>query len=558
MLTLQINVGVLVVATSSLPSGNQGTAYVSQLSATGGVPPYNWAVGSSTPLPAGLTLSSSGLLSGTPGAASSATYGFTVTDSAKNTATAGLKLVVNPATGTVPDGQYSFVFAGTAPEGTPVSPNAVAINGTFAITSGVVTSGFFDENTNTNPALVEQPITGGSLSDGANRLGQLVLTTPSGTMTFALAAPASFAAGGAIRMIEFDDATGAGSRGAGVLKGALANAAAAAIGGNFAFLLSGTDIRQRQQALICSFQTNGAGAITNGNANSNQEGTPEVFNSLTGSYAVDANGRGVLKVRLGGVTFSFSFYQVSPGEWLTISLDPATLNSPLVSGRVLQQTGAPFSTASLPTTGVVELSGLAPTSTGTTPDITVGLETSDGHGNVAFTFDNFTGSLTSGESASAVFAVDSVTGRALASSSSNAAFAPIVYIIDSSRAFVLDSDTAASSGLVELQSGSPFTNASFSGSYLGGSLPLVDTSVLNEAGLVVADGGGNLELTTDRSTPDGLQLYYTVTGTYAVDSRGRAVVTAADGVSRIFYLVSPDKIAYLSGDGGGYLGSFEQ
>jgi uncharacterized protein (TIGR03437 family) len=55
-----------ITTASPLPSGTVGTAYSQQLAATPGFPmPYTWSVGSGT-LPAGLSLSISGLISGTP------------------------------------------------------------------------------------------------------------------------------------------------------------------------------------------------------------------------------------------------------------------------------------------------------------------------------------------------------------------------------------------------------------------------------------------------------------------------------------------------------------
>ncbi len=89
-------------------------------------------------------------------------------------------------------------------------------------------------------------------------------------------------------------------------------------------------------------------------------------------------------------------------------------------------------------------------------------------------------------------------------------------------------------------------------------MSLVNTSVLNEAGIVAADGDGNILLTMNRSSPVGLVQYQNVAGTYAVDDTGRVVVTTPDGDTRIFYIVSPTKIAYLTSDGAGYLGSFAQ
>ena len=66
----------LSVASNTLPAGITGTPYNRQLVASGGVPPYTWSLASGTTLPPGLTLSASGLISGTPTAAG--TFPFTV------------------------------------------------------------------------------------------------------------------------------------------------------------------------------------------------------------------------------------------------------------------------------------------------------------------------------------------------------------------------------------------------------------------------------------------------------------------------------------------------
>jgi Putative Ig domain len=563
-MVLQISGGALTISTASLPAGTEGVAYSSQLAAAGGVPPYSWTLSPTVPLAAGLTLTSSGLLAGTPTGVSNTTPIFTVVDSAGDGASAGLNLLVQSAPAPVPDGYYAFVFGGTSPQGTPIAPNAIAINGTFTVRGGTVLSGFYDANTNSGPTLIEQPITGGTLTASANGLGTLVLKAGTASTTLALAIPPSAAPGkdSAIRIIEFDDADGNGTRGSGVLKPALPNPTTAAIQGNFAFLLSGSDLNQNEQALIGSFQTDGQGNIIGGLADSNQAGATYAFQRVNGTYSVDANGRGVFQFVLGpgpiedNIMFHYSFYQVSPGEWLTISLDPATLNSPLVGGSVIQQKTGPFNNASLTGTSVLELSGLAPTTGGIVPDITLGLATSNGNGNLSASFDEYNGTLNTGRSAAYTYSVDPTTGRIPTASSSGQG--PTLYLIDGTRAFVLGSDGSSSSGLLELQSGSPFTNASFSGNYLGGSLPLINTSVLNEAGIVAADGNGNVLFTTNRSGPQGLAQYQNVSGTYAVDGTGGVVVTTPDAVTRIFYVVSPTKVAYLTSDGGGYLGSFEQ
>jgi hypothetical protein len=65
----------LVITTTSLPGGTAGTAYSQTLAATGGQTPYTWSMNGGS-LPAGLSLSAGGVISGTPTTAN--TYNFTV------------------------------------------------------------------------------------------------------------------------------------------------------------------------------------------------------------------------------------------------------------------------------------------------------------------------------------------------------------------------------------------------------------------------------------------------------------------------------------------------
>lgn len=63
---LTIRIGdPLMIKTTTLPDGAQGTAYSQTLAATGGIAPLTWSVDSGM-LPAGLTLAAGGTLSGTP------------------------------------------------------------------------------------------------------------------------------------------------------------------------------------------------------------------------------------------------------------------------------------------------------------------------------------------------------------------------------------------------------------------------------------------------------------------------------------------------------------
>ena len=551
-LTLAISGGQLKI-TSTLPSGQVGVPYSFQTTASGGIPPYSWSVVSGA-LPGGLTLSASGVLSGTPAAAGNFNPVIQVADSTTtNTFQQNLPIVINPATGSLPNGNYSFVFSGTNSKNAPV-----AIDGSFALLSGTVFAGFYDENASPSAPALDQTIMGGTVTANPNGLGTLKLTLTVGSaVTFAYAIPSSIGTVGNdsdIRIIEFDDSSGTGMRGSGVLKYQSGIGDTSAIRGSYAFRLSGASSSAAPTAIAGSLVLDGKGNVTSGEADRNDNGTVANVASVTGTYTVDAIGRGLLKLNLNGTTYSYSFYQVSPGELLAISVDQVSSTIPLVSGSILQQAGTPFSNASLKGTGVLELNGLAAVSGNTTPDLTLGLATTDGSGDFAVSYDEYKNQTLSQQSFTGKYAVDAATGRVAVTSGGTPA---ILYLVSGSQAFVLGGDSSASSGLLEAQSGSPFANASFKGNYLGGSFTLASPAVTHEVGQAAADGSGNLVIAFDSSGPKGLVTSGTLTGTYVVDSHGRAVVTAADGATRIFYVVSPTKVAFLSG-ADGYVGSFEQ
>ena len=164
----------LVVTSSALPGAASGQPYTAQLTASGGTPGYNWVIRKGA-LPAGLTLSNNGAISGTPTA--SGTYNFTtqVSDSSSpgQTANAAAALTVSggatsplvitsSALAPAPVGSnYNASFAasggtpgytwslasGTLPNGLTLSPTSGAITGTpqhegrWPITVAVTDSG---------------------------------------------------------------------------------------------------------------------------------------------------------------------------------------------------------------------------------------------------------------------------------------------------------------------------------------------------------------------------------------------------------------------------------
>jgi hypothetical protein len=88
----------LKLAGGTLPNATPGVAYSQTLPTTGGTAPFTFALApNSGPLPTGLTLSSAGLLSGTPSAAGTFSFTVQVTDSANpaQIATATFSLTVS-------------------------------------------------------------------------------------------------------------------------------------------------------------------------------------------------------------------------------------------------------------------------------------------------------------------------------------------------------------------------------------------------------------------------------------------------------------------------------
>ena len=87
----------LSVSTTSLPNGTQSAPYNQSLAAVGGTTPYTWSLLSGT-LPSGLTLSTSGQISGTPTTVGASNFTVQVTDSGApaQTATQALSIIVGP------------------------------------------------------------------------------------------------------------------------------------------------------------------------------------------------------------------------------------------------------------------------------------------------------------------------------------------------------------------------------------------------------------------------------------------------------------------------------
>ena len=118
----------LSVATTSLPNGTVGIPYSQSLLPTGGQSPFTWiVVAGSGSLPPGLSLSSSGVIRGTPTSNGSFRFTVQVTDAGGRTATAALSLSMGVpplviTTSSLPSGQISVPYSQTLAASGGVAP----------------------------------------------------------------------------------------------------------------------------------------------------------------------------------------------------------------------------------------------------------------------------------------------------------------------------------------------------------------------------------------------------------------------------------------------------
>ncbi|MGA9750656.1 MAG: putative Ig domain-containing protein [Acidobacteriota bacterium] len=150
VLTIGTACPTIMLSASSLPDGTVGVAYNQVMSATGGTAPYSFAVTSGS-LPAGLTLSSAGVLSGTPTVSGTSIFTMTATDANVCSGSLDYTLIINPpacpvvtvAPAIVPSGTVSVAYSqtisasggvgpyfinvtlGTLPSGLALSPSGV-------------------------------------------------------------------------------------------------------------------------------------------------------------------------------------------------------------------------------------------------------------------------------------------------------------------------------------------------------------------------------------------------------------------------------------------------
>jgi hypothetical protein len=523
------NIQPLTVATRSLPVGITAKAYNTSLAANGGVGPYNWTITSGS-LPDGLTMSNSGVISGTPTKKGVSSVTVQVTDSQTPTAavaSAGLNLTVNDplsiTTKTLKTGAVNVPYAAglTASGGAPPY--------TWSLVSGSLPAGL---------SLVPSGgITGTPTAEGtANFTLQAAdAENPPATATQAY----SLTIGGAD----------------------------ARLSGNYVFLLRG--FKNGNLVLQAgSFVSDGAGNITSGvvdtASNNGGSGNNHVMASITGSYALDDTGHGTMTLFFsagsGSASYQiasavsappgyFSFIQNGDGNTTgagagliktqaTIPTDLSSFGSANGDPWVFGGYGVDVANARYAAAGTFKLSFSAGNTSAT---ISQGLMDSNDNGTVK-TANTFSGSMT---------APDATTGRGTISFGFGQSTGSLAYYyVGSSNGSIelvtIDTDpvTAASPAILytfrkqnSLQGG--YTNAAVEGAVLSELSAVPSPSAPDVSlGLLDFDGKGTAYATIDDNS-GGTVNQNKFTANYTVDSTGRMTFTGWGGSANpVMYLWS--------------------
>lgn len=201
-------------------------------------------------------------------------------------------------------------------------------------TTGTVTSGVQD--TSDNGAIVtNQPISAGTLQVGSNGRGTAALTTSAGPLNFVFYVVDA----NHIKLVETDKLPALAGD-AFRQTGPISNAS---LSGPFAFTVGGMDTANGQFAAGAVLTADGAGAISSGSEDINDAGSPTTNVAITGTYTLDASGRGTatLSSTTAGA-LNFVIYPTVNGVQM-LDVDSGLV----VNGAAFPQTGTPFTNAVL-------------------------------------------------------------------------------------------------------------------------------------------------------------------------------------------------------------------
>lgn len=585
----------LSVSPSSLPQGQTAAPYSTQLSASGGIAPYTWAI-TSGQLPPGLTFNpANAKITGTPILATTSSFTVQVSDSENPPATLSTKYSITITAGTNNDslmtGQYSFLFQGFDSDG------AVAMGGSLATDGkGKITGGGLDSNrvSGVIGGAVTRATLSGTYSIGTDGRGKLELIATTGlpalsvTLDFNLVLDSN----GNIHFFE-DNSTTTNTdpkktHGTGIMKPVTASFASGSFRGNYAFLFTGVNSSEAPTALGGVIYADGQGNIgtagSGANGDYNEAGTfsPQLEVAGTFSFLSGTHGAAEITFDLPGkspYTLTFSFDFVSPNDIFFVDVDNTDATHPRLSGEmILQSPTTKFDATALGGPSVATGTGL----NGKNSSVLAGLltpvpaSTADCAMNVAncvtLNYDENNAGTIGSTSLIGNFQI-SATGRVaftfnqLSGGQLTAVAAPrlaVAYLYGPGQGFTMGTDSSVTTGLLDQQeTGVTFDDSSMQGNYTLSTAFPVENQVPNVIGETSVTGNGSLLGTIDEVTPPPTSnllqsvtpnLGQSLVATYNVSATGRGTITtnspAGVPTNLVLYIVSPGSFRAISADPG--------
>ena len=581
----------LSISPSSLPTGQTAAPYSASFSASGGIPPYTWAITSGQPPPGLHFNSASGQITGTPILVTTSNFTVQVTDSQPTPATLSANYSISITPGTNSDslmtGEYSFLFQGFDSDGSVTLGGSLATDG-----NGKITGGGLDSNRVSGViggTTVARATLTGTYSVGTDGRGTMELTATTGlpALTVTLDFDLVLDANGNIHFFE-DNSTTTNTdpkktHGLGIMKPVTQSFATGSFSGNYAFLFTGANTSGHRTALGGVIHANGNGNIgapgSGANGDYNEDGTFSSQLAVTGTYSFlsGTHGEAELTFDLPGkspYTLTFSFDFVSTSDIFFVDIDPTDATHARLSGEmILQSPTTTFDATALSGPSVATGTGLSSTNASVfagllapaTANCTPGVANC-----VALTYDennagtianpSLVGNFQINPNGRVDFSFNQLSGTQLTPVSTPRL--AVAYLFGAGQGFTMGADAAVTTGLLDQQeTGVTFSDSSIDDNYtLSAAFP-AENQVSNVIGQTSASGTGSLLGTIDEVTPPPTSnLAQSVTpnfgqslvGTYNVSATGRATMTtnapAGLPTNLVLYIVSPGNFRAISLD----------
>lgn len=517
----------LIISTTTLAAGVEGSSYNAAVSvSSGGVPPLTWSISIGS-LPPGLSLNpQTALISGIPTAQGTFNFTVQVVDSAipPQTAMQPLSITIGPP-GTL------MITTTTLPGGTTDSSYTAPLQATggvqpfhWSISLGNLPSGV---TLNPNSGVISgTPIAAGTSSF-------TVTVTDSETVPMTASA-------------AFSIMVAAGTTNLGLLNG------------NYVFLFSGFD-SGGSVVIAGQFLSNGNGHLTAGTEDVNRASGVSLSQSLTGTYTMGSDGRGVLMFTIGSSMSSYAFALDSASNGQFVELDSSGTHG---SGIFRKQLLSGFSAANFSGDYAFGLAGAD--SSGKRAALA---GTIHADGSVNLTGGNLdvndAGTLQSNlQAISGNFSVaGNGRGTATITIPKPATLNFVFYMVSADQALFMGSDAISStnprvSGEALRESNEPFDTSSLSGVSVTSGTGLDGSNASVFIGLFNASGG-NATLTADQNDAGTVSSIPLQSGSYTVASNGRVLVSGLGSRISVLYLAATNQAFVLGSDAAATLGILE-